>query len=153
MVNLPRCEGGKGDGCEAMAEGSEFVRQLQQRSAEKYEERRKQALIGYNYRNFKDYFLFKNQILVIRPDGRFIAIDKKVRPMPVHVCVHVDQVMGVCLTTATHRRPTHNTQAYAQFEKEGKVEGEKWIAKEDPPAEYVDVLESSTDKAPMPVIE
>lgn len=65
MVNLPRCEGGKGDGCEAMAEGSEFVRQLQQRSAEKYEERRKQALIGYNYRNFKDFFAFKLSFCVV----------------------------------------------------------------------------------------
>lgn len=57
MVNLPRCEGGQGEGCEAMAE-SEFVRQLQQKSAEKYAERRKQQLIRYNYQNFKDYFSF-----------------------------------------------------------------------------------------------
>ena len=53
VVNLPRCEGGQGEGCEAMAEGSDFVRQLQERSKEKYAERRKQQLIRYNYQNFK----------------------------------------------------------------------------------------------------
>lgn len=57
VVNLPRCEGGQGEGCEALAE-SDYVRQLQQRSAEKYAERRKQQLIRYNYQNFKDYFAF-----------------------------------------------------------------------------------------------
>jgi hypothetical protein len=34
---VPRCEGGQGEGCEALAEGNEFVRKLQQRSAENYE--------------------------------------------------------------------------------------------------------------------
>ncbi len=53
VVNLPRCEGGQGEGCEALSEGSEYVRQLQQKSAEKYEERRKQALIRYNFNNYK----------------------------------------------------------------------------------------------------
>lgn len=33
---LPRCEAGRGDGCEAMAEGSEFVRSLQKRSSDNY---------------------------------------------------------------------------------------------------------------------
>ena len=28
--------------------------------------------------NQQDYFAFKGQVLVIRPDGRFIAIEKKV---------------------------------------------------------------------------
>jgi hypothetical protein len=44
-------------------------------------------------------------------------------------------------------------QIYDQFAKEGKVDGANWIAKEDPPVEYIDVLESSTDKAPTPVME
>jgi hypothetical protein len=59
VVNLPRCEGGQGEGCEAMAEGSDFVKQLQQRSKEKEGERKKQRLIRYNYQNFKDYFSFR----------------------------------------------------------------------------------------------
>lgn len=33
---LPRCEGGRGDGCEAMAEGNEFIRNLQKRSSDNY---------------------------------------------------------------------------------------------------------------------
>lgn len=53
VVNLPRCEGGQGEGCEALSEGSEYIKQLQQRSAEKYAERRKQQLVRYNYQNFK----------------------------------------------------------------------------------------------------
>jgi hypothetical protein len=37
IVNLPRCEGGLGDGCEAMsASEGELVKQLQARSAKNY---------------------------------------------------------------------------------------------------------------------
>lgn len=36
VVNLPRCEGGQGDGCDAMSEGNEFVKKLQERSAKNY---------------------------------------------------------------------------------------------------------------------
>jgi len=35
-------------------------------------------LIKYNLNNFKDYFAVKNQKLVVKPDGKFIAIDNKV---------------------------------------------------------------------------
>lgn len=94
---------------------------------------------------------------MIRPDGRFIAIEKKVRTMSVCICVYFCGSSHGCVSYHDHRPPAlhlpENTQAYDQFAKEGKVDGEKWIAKEDPPAEYTDVLESSTDKAPMPVME
>lgn len=33
------------------------------------------------------------------------------------------------------------------------MDGPNWVAKEDPPAEYVDALPSTTDRAPMPEME
>lgn len=42
------------------------------------ESSKKQKLIKYNLNNFKDYFAVKNQKLVVKPDGKFIAIDNKV---------------------------------------------------------------------------
>ena len=44
----------------------------------KQESSKKQKLIKYNLNNFKDYFAVKNQKLVVKPDGKFIAIDNKV---------------------------------------------------------------------------
>ncbi|KAM3575152.1 hypothetical protein VYU27_002955 [Nannochloropsis oceanica] len=79
VVNLPRCEGGLGEGCAAMGEGEgELVKKLQERSAKNYESSKKQKLIKYNLNNFKDYFAVKNQKLVVKSDGKFIAIDNKV---------------------------------------------------------------------------
>ncbi|TFJ80739.1 hypothetical protein NSK_007916 [Nannochloropsis salina CCMP1776] len=119
VINMPRCEGGLGDGCAAMGEGNEFVKKLQERSAKNYESSKKQKLIKYNLNNFKDYFAVKNQKLVVKPDGKFIAIDNKL---------------------------------YKQLEKEGKVDGNYWISKEDPPSDgTVDFIPGgSKNDAPAP---
>lgn len=53
IVNLPRCEGGQGPGCEDMAAGSEFVRKLQERSAKNYDKALAKKVQNYNYNNFK----------------------------------------------------------------------------------------------------
>ena len=77
VISAPRCDAGQGDGCEALAANSEFLLNLQKKSAENYEKDMKEYLNNYNYNNFKDYFRFKGLELIRHPsDGSFEALTK-----------------------------------------------------------------------------
>jgi len=54
------------------------VRQLQERSAEKREQRRKEALERYSVNNFSDLFAVTDKALVRHRDGTFEALGKDV---------------------------------------------------------------------------
>ena len=54
------------------------MRQLQERSAEKREQRRKEALERYSVNNFSDLFAVTDKALVRHRDGTFEALGKDV---------------------------------------------------------------------------
>ena len=74
--NAPVCANGVGDGCAELAGDSEFLRDLQRKSAEKRDERARAALDRYSVNNFNDYFAVANKALVRRADGTYEAVPR-----------------------------------------------------------------------------
>ena len=74
MVTNPICASGVGDGCAELAAGeSPLIAELQARSAEKREQRRKESLERYSVNNFNDFFAVDNKSLVRHADGAAAA--------------------------------------------------------------------------------
>ena len=78
LVSAPICASGVGDGCEELAADSPLIAELQARSAEKREQRRKESLERYSVNNFNDFFAVDNKSLVRHADGTFEALPKDV---------------------------------------------------------------------------
>ena len=78
LVSAPICASGVGDGCEELAAESPLIAELQARSAEKREQRRKESLERYSVNNFNDFFAVDNKSLVRHADGTFEALPKDV---------------------------------------------------------------------------
>ena len=79
LVTNPICASGVGDGCAELAAGeSPLIAELQARSAEKREQRRKESLERYSVNNFNDFFAVDNKSLVRHADGTFEALPKDV---------------------------------------------------------------------------
>ena len=79
LVTNPNCASGVGDGCAELAAGeSPLIAELQARSAEKREQRRKESLERYSVNNFNDFFAVDNKSLVRHADGTFEALPKDV---------------------------------------------------------------------------
>ena len=76
VLSTPICEQGVGPGCDELAGDSAFLKQLQERSAAKKEERNKASLERYNYNNFQDYFAasYPPKKLVRHKNGTFAAL-------------------------------------------------------------------------------
>ena len=71
LVTNPICASGVGDGCAELAAGeSPLIAELQARSAEKREQRRKESLERYSVNNFSDFFAVDNKSLVRHADER-----------------------------------------------------------------------------------
>ena len=74
LVTNPICASGVGDGCAELAAGeSPLIAELQARSAEKREQRRKESLERYSVNNFNDFFAVDNKSLVRHADGAAAA--------------------------------------------------------------------------------
>ena len=73
LVSAPICASGVGDGCAELAAESPLILELQQRSAEKREPRRKESLERYSVNNFNDFFAVDNKSLVRHADGAAAA--------------------------------------------------------------------------------
>jgi len=73
ILQVGPCAGGSGQGCSDLSEGNNFIRSLQEKSAEKRDFYAKQALDAYNMKNYPDYFsaLTPPRFLVKKPDGSF----------------------------------------------------------------------------------
>jgi len=78
LVSAPICASGVGDGCEELAAESPLIAELQARSAERREQRRKESLERYSVNNFNDFFAVDNKSLVRHADGTFEALTKDV---------------------------------------------------------------------------
>ena len=73
LVSAPICASGVGDGCAELAAESPLIAELQARSAEKREQRRKESLERYSVNNFNDFFAVDNKSLVRHADGAAAA--------------------------------------------------------------------------------
>jgi hypothetical protein len=69
------CASGRGDGCDDLAEGNEFIRSLQQKSAAKADFYAKEARDAYYMKNYPDFFAVVGKSMVKKPDGSFLLVD------------------------------------------------------------------------------
>ena len=69
VLSSPPCAGGVGQGCEERSEGNEFIKSLQEKSAENRAANAREGLNAYNMKNYPDYFQSIGKNLVKKSDG------------------------------------------------------------------------------------
>eukprot|EP00903_Cladosiphon_okamuranus_P010772 g10178.t1 len=67
----PRCITGEGAQCDDLAEGNEFIKSLQAKSAQSKDRYFQETLDKYNDHNFKDYFRAENKHMVKHKTGKY----------------------------------------------------------------------------------
>lgn len=73
------CARGTGEACADLAEGSDFILNLQKKSQENAAQADADALAAYNNKNFPDFLASLNppKYLVKQPDGKFVVYDDR----------------------------------------------------------------------------
>ena len=73
------CARGSGEACTDLAEGNEFILNLQRKSQENAAQADADALAAYNNKNFPDFLASLNppKYLVKQPDGKFVVYDDR----------------------------------------------------------------------------
>mmetsp|Transcript_17887 Transcript_17887/g.27807 ORF Transcript_17887/g.27807 Transcript_17887/m.27807 type:complete len:187 (+) Transcript_17887:70-630(+) len=71
------CALGEGDGCADIAEGNEFIKSLQEKSAAKKDVYVKEALDAYNMKNYPDFFQSIGKVMVKKSDGTFATFSEE----------------------------------------------------------------------------
>jgi len=71
VIESKVCTAGVGDGCDDLAEGNEFIKSLQRKSAENREANLKDATLAYQIKNYPDVFasLSPPKFMVMKADG------------------------------------------------------------------------------------
>lgn len=75
VISSKYCAYGTGDGCEDLAEGNEYIKQLQARSAANKETIQQEARNAYYMKNYPDWFATVGKTMVKKPDGSFLLVD------------------------------------------------------------------------------
>ncbi|CAB9529873.1 expressed unknown protein [Seminavis robusta] len=76
VISSKACASGRGEGCDDLAEGNEFIRSLQEKSAVKADVYAKEARDAYYMKNYPDFFAVVGKIMVKKPDGSFILVEE-----------------------------------------------------------------------------
>lgn len=71
VLGSAQCAQGVGEGCEDRAEGNEFIKALQEKSAANREANTREALNSFYQRNYPDVFASTGKTMVKKPDGTF----------------------------------------------------------------------------------
>ena len=73
------CARGSGEACTDLAEGNEFILNLQRKSQDNAAQADADALAAYNNKNFPDFLASLNppKYLVKQPDGKFVVYDDR----------------------------------------------------------------------------
>ena len=71
VLSSGSCAQGVGEGCEDRAEGNEYIKSLQQKSAANREANTKEALNSFYQRNYPDVFAVTGKTMVKKADGTF----------------------------------------------------------------------------------
>ena len=77
VIRSAGCARGSGEACADLAEGNEFILNLQRKSQENAEQADRDALAAYNNKNFPEFMASFNppKYLVKMPDGKFQVYD------------------------------------------------------------------------------
>lgn len=71
VLSSGSCAQGVGEGCEDRAEGNEFIKSLQEKSAANREANTREALDAFYQKNYVDFFASTGKNLVKKQDGTF----------------------------------------------------------------------------------
>ena len=74
VISSKYCAYGSGEGCDDLAEGNEFIRQLQAKSAANKEANVMEARNAYYMKNYPDWFATVGKSMVKKPDGSFMLV-------------------------------------------------------------------------------
>ena len=77
VLSSKYCAGGVGEGCEERAEGNEFIKSLQEKSAANREANSREALNAFYMKNYPDFFASTGKTLVKKPDGSFALFSEQ----------------------------------------------------------------------------
>ena len=75
VISSKQCVSGQGEGCEDLAEGSEFIKSLQKKSAANADQYAKEARDAYFMKNYPDFFDVVGKTMVKKSDGSFFLVD------------------------------------------------------------------------------
>jgi hypothetical protein len=75
VISSKYCAYGTGDGCEDLAEGNEYIKQLQARSAANKEVIQQEARNAYYMKNYPDWFASVGKTMIKKPDGSFLLVN------------------------------------------------------------------------------
>lgn len=75
VISSKFCAYGEGDGCDDLADGNEYIKQLQARSAANRESTEKEARNAFYMKNYPDWFAAVGKTMVKKPDGSFVVLD------------------------------------------------------------------------------
>ncbi|CAJ1949815.1 unnamed protein product [Cylindrotheca closterium] len=74
VLSAKYCAYGSGDGCDDLAEGNDFIRQLQAKSAANKEKNESDALYSFYMKNYPDVFAVSGKTMVKKADGTFLLV-------------------------------------------------------------------------------
>mmetsp|Transcript_5589 Transcript_5589/g.13154 ORF Transcript_5589/g.13154 Transcript_5589/m.13154 type:complete len:178 (+) Transcript_5589:44-577(+) len=74
VISAKYCAYGSGEGCDDLAEGNEFIRQLQEKSAANKEKNESDALYAFYMKNYPDVFAVSGKTMIKKADGTFLLV-------------------------------------------------------------------------------
>ena len=74
VISSKYCAYGGGDGCDDLAEGNEFILELQRKSAANKEAIQQDAKNAFYMKNYPDWFSAVGKSMVKKPDGTFMVV-------------------------------------------------------------------------------
>ena len=77
VLSSKYCASGVGEGCNDLAEGNEFIKSLQEKSAANREANAREALNAFYMKNYPDFFASTGKTLVKKPDGTFAVFSEE----------------------------------------------------------------------------
>ena len=75
VISSKYCAYGTGDGCEDLAEGNEYIKQLQAKSAANKEAIQQESRNAYYMKNYPDFFASVGKTMIKKADGSFMLVD------------------------------------------------------------------------------
>jgi len=75
IISSKYCAYGTGEGCDDLAEGNEYIKQLQAKSALNKEAIQQETRNAYYMKNYPDFFASVGRTMVKKPDGTFLLVD------------------------------------------------------------------------------
>ena len=106
VISSKYCASGQGEGCEDLAEGNEFIKKLQEKSAVNADMYAREARNAYYMKNYPDFFETVGKKMVKKSDGSFFLVDDQELQKLLEdnkIAVEIPKTMGGKFTDLTQK--------------------------------------------------